>query len=48
MQFHDSHYIGLKVSLSEPNKKSKEPEMLKKNKKIGLKGKVFSYSTDWL
>lgn len=33
MQFHDSHYIGLKVSLSEPNKKSKEPEMLKKNKK---------------
>lgn len=41
MQFYDSHYIDLKVILSEPKKKTKE-QMIKNNKNVGgREGKVF-------
>lgn len=44
MHFYDSHYMGLKVNLSEPKEKKllKRREILKKNKNVeGLKEKVI-------
>lgn len=45
MQFHDSYYMGLKVNLSEPKKKSNQrTEMRKKNTIVeGCEGKDFFF-----
>lgn len=46
MQFNDSHYMGLKVNLSEPKKKSNQRAEMRKNKIVGgLEGTVCFFPT---
>lgn len=44
MQFNDSHYMGLKVNLSGPKKKSNQRAERRKNKIVGgLEGTIVCF-----